>query len=190
MGMRASTGAISEVVRGEGAWQCRVLGNVEPRGICGSGLVDAIAVGLEAGMILPNGRIANGSMLPLASPVALTQRDVRELQLAKGAIAAGFRLLLGRWGAPAEDVSRLFLAGAFGNYISRSSARRIGLLNFPSDRIEAAGNTALRGAKLVLLNLADALAEAAALRKRIEHVSLSEDLLFQEIFVEELQFPA
>src|SRR5262249_39987050 len=99
MGMRAATGAISEVSWRDGQFHCRVLGGVEPRGICGSGLVDAVAAGLEAGSIQPNGRIANDSTLGLAAPVALVQKDIRELQLAKGAIAAGFRILLRRWGA-------------------------------------------------------------------------------------------
>ena len=86
----------------------------------------------------------------LAAPVVLTQSDIRELQLAKGAIAAGIRMLLDRFGASAGDLKKLYLAGAFGNYINRASAQRIGLISFPSEKVEAAGNTALLGAKLAL----------------------------------------
>ena len=89
MGMRAATGAISEVRVRDGQLECHVLGNVAPRGICGSGLVDAVAAGLELGWISSKGRLANGESLALAGPVSLNQWDVRELQLAKGAIAAG-----------------------------------------------------------------------------------------------------
>ena len=99
MGMRAATGAISEVRVRDGGLECHVLGNVAPRGICGSGLVDAVAAGLELGWISPKGRLANGDSLALAGPVSLNQWDVRELQLAKGAIAAGLRILLEQWGA-------------------------------------------------------------------------------------------
>ena len=95
MGMRAATGAVSRVSLTDGEMQATVIGDVEARGICGSGLVDAVAVGLESGAILPSGRIRNGTKLfPVKDPVVLVQSDIRELQLAKGAIASGFRLLL------------------------------------------------------------------------------------------------
>jgi uncharacterized 2Fe-2S/4Fe-4S cluster protein (DUF4445 family) len=190
MGMRAATGAISEVSWRDGQFHCRVLGQVEPRGICGSGLVDAVAAGLEAGSIQMNGRIANGSALELASPVALAQKDIRELQLAKGAIAAGFRILLRKWGARPEDISRLYLAGAFGNYVNRASAVRIGLLTLPIDRIEPAGNTALRGAKMALASLGESEGDYAELRQKVRHISVSEEVEFQDTFVEEMGFPA
>jgi uncharacterized 2Fe-2S/4Fe-4S cluster protein (DUF4445 family) len=186
MGMRAATGAISEVAWDHGHFECKVLGNGAPRGICGSGLVDAVAAALQAGLIQENGRFRSGAILPLTGPVTLTQRDVRELQLAKGAIAAGLRILLQQWGARVEEVERIYLAGAFGNYISRSSARRIGLLNFPPEKVEPAGNTALRGAKVALF--AGHEETYAPLRERIRHVSLSADEQFQEIFVEEMAF--
>ncbi len=190
MGMRAATGAISEVSWEGGKFHCRVLGNAPPRGICGSGLVDAVAAALGAGLIQRTGKLDQGPSLPLASSVALTQKDVRELQLAKGAIAAGFRILLQRWGVQAEDLSRVWLAGAFGNYISRPSARRIGLLNFEVDKIEPAGNTALRGAKLALFGGSDTNRAEAKIQALVRHVSLNEDERFQEVFVEEMQFPS
>jgi uncharacterized 2Fe-2S/4Fe-4S cluster protein (DUF4445 family) len=188
MGMRASTGAISEVTQGQSGVQCHVLGNVSPCGLCGSGLVDAVAVGLELGVIDPSGHLANGhSPWLLCPPVSLTQNDVRELQLAKAAIAAGVRILLERWGA--TGLSRLYLAGAFGNYINRASAQRIGLLSFPPERVEPAGNTALLGAKLALFSLDGEDGAYPQIRRRVEHVPLNADPSFQDVFVKELAFP-
>jgi uncharacterized 2Fe-2S/4Fe-4S cluster protein (DUF4445 family) len=190
MGMRAATGAISEVRLEDHTLSCRVLGNVEPQGLCGSGLVDAVAVGLELGRIQPSGRFADGvSNWELAAPVVLTQSDIRELQLAKGAIAAGIRMLLNRFGSSASELKKLYLAGAFGNYINRASAQRIGLINFPSDRVEAAGNTALLGAKLALFLPEGEDGSFANLRQRTEHVALNADQSFQDTFVEEMGFP-
>jgi uncharacterized 2Fe-2S/4Fe-4S cluster protein (DUF4445 family) len=189
MGMRAATGAISEVkVNGQGI-ECRVLGNVPPQGLCGSGLVDAVAAGLEMGRIQPSGRFVDGATAwELSPPVVLMQSDIRELQLAKGAIAAGIRTLLDQLGASAQDLKKLYLAGAFGNYINRASAERIGLISFPPEKVEAAGNTALLGAKLALFRLGDD-ASFAELRGRIRHVALNADPSFQEVFVEEMSFP-
>jgi uncharacterized 2Fe-2S/4Fe-4S cluster protein (DUF4445 family) len=190
MGMRAATGAISAVAAEEGALRCHVLGNVPPRGICGSGLVDAVAAGLDLGLIQPSGRLSSGNgTLMLSPPVTLSQNDIRELQLAKGAIAAGIRILLGRWNAEPGDLTRLYLAGAFGNYINRSSARRIGLLRFPIEKITPAGNTALLGAKLALFNQTEEQFAYAPLRAKIEHISLNTDPHFQDVFVEEMPFP-
>jgi len=189
MGMRAATGAISAVMLRDGALQATVLGGGEPRGICGSGLVDAVACGLELGRVLPSGRIAGGDELPVAGAVRLTQWDIRELQLAKGAIAAGIRLLIERRGARPEDLACVWLAGAFGNYISRASARRIGLLDFPADQVEPAGNTALRGAKLALCGPTPRALDFADLRARVRHISLKDDPRFQEAYVEAMGFP-
>lgn len=190
MGMRAATGAISEVRLEGGGINCRVLGNVPPQGLCGSGLVDAVAAGLDLGKIQPTGRFANGiGSWELAAPVALTQSDIRELQLAKGAIAAGIRMLLDRFGTSAGELKKLYLAGAFGNYINRASAQRIGLINFPSEKVEAAGNTALLGAKLALYLPEGEDGAFSSLRQRTEHVALNADQSFQDTFVEEMAFP-
>jgi len=189
MGMRAATGAISEVRIENGGLRCHVLGNGAPRGICGSGLVDAVACTLDLGWIKPNGRLANGNDLTLSAPVKISQTDIRELQLAKGAIAAGLELLLKQWGATKADLSALYLAGAFGNYINHASARRIGLLDFPPDKIQPAGNTALLGAKLALFGLHEHEADYADLLRKISHVSLHEDPHFHETYVAEMVFP-
>lgn len=189
MGMRAATGAISEVRVQDGGLQCHVLGNGAPRGICGSGLVDAVAAGLELGWISSKGRLANGDSLALAGSVSLNQWDVRELQLAKGAIAAGLRILLEQWGATKDDLAQVFLAGAFGNYINQSSARRIGLLDLAAETVRPAGNTALLGAKLALFSLSGHDGAYPEILAKVKHVSLNEDARFQETFVEEMVFP-
>jgi uncharacterized 2Fe-2S/4Fe-4S cluster protein (DUF4445 family) len=192
MGMRAATGAISEVRLDSGSYTCHVIGNTAPRGICGSGLVDAVAAGLELGSILPTGRFADGTKeWLLAHPVRLNQCDIRELQLAKGAIAAGLQLLVEQWGARPEDLACLYIAGAFGNYINLSSARRIGLIDWPADKVQVAGNTALLGAKIALFEPdAEGTGEYADLRRRIEHVPLASDSRFMDAYVEAMLFPA
>jgi uncharacterized 2Fe-2S/4Fe-4S cluster protein (DUF4445 family) len=187
-GMRAATGAISEVYAADGQLHCRVLGNTAARGICGSGLVDAAATGLDLDLIQSSGRLSNGDLV-LAPQVTLKQSDIRELQLAKGAIAAGLRILVKQWGASLNDVSIIYLAGAFGNYINRASARRIGLLNFPSELILPAGNTALLGAKLALFSPHEPAGAFTELHRKIQHVPLNEVPEFQDIFVDEMRFP-
>jgi uncharacterized 2Fe-2S/4Fe-4S cluster protein (DUF4445 family) len=187
MGMRASAGAISQVGAEDSRVQCHVLGNIEAKGICGSGLVDAVAAGLDLGIISPSGRFANGrTEWKLWPPVTLTQADIRELQLAKAAIASGLNVLRERWGG--ADPARLYLAGAFGNYVNRFSASRIGLINYPPDQVQPAGNTALLGAKLALFRPDSEDGSYRDLRRRVKHVSLSTDPHFQDIFVQELSF--
>lgn len=184
MGMRAVTGAVSHVSLADGRMHATVIGDAPPRGICGSGLVEAVAAGLHTGSILSSGRITNGSkVFPVADPVSLWQSDVRELQLAKGAIAAGFKLLLRRMGAGVEELKSIYLAGAFGNYIQIDGAIAIGLLTAPRRIIHAAGNTALRGAKMLLMQ-----SEAPRLPE-IQHISLAAEPGFQDEFAACMAFP-
>lgn len=191
MGMRAATGAVYQVKAEDGAMKCAVLGHARPRGICGSGLVDAAAAGLDLGWILPAGRLNCGSEnLMVMDPVALTQTDIRQLQLAKGAIAAGITILLDRLGASRDQVRTLYLAGAFGNYISKESARRIGLLDFPSHKVHPAGNTALLGAKMALFQPETEAMLFSSILGKTEHISLSADARFMDIYVDEMGFPA
>ena len=189
MGMRAATGAISEVSVQGGQLHCHVLGHATPRGLCGSGLVDAVASSLELGWIKPSGRLAQGNSLVLSPPVTLSQADIRELQLAKGAIAAGVRMLVKTWGATPVDVERVYLAGAFGNYINRASARRIGLIDFPLEKVEPSGNTALLGAKLALFRLDESDGSCGPVLEKTRHISLHEDPQFHDIYAEEMIFP-
>jgi uncharacterized 2Fe-2S/4Fe-4S cluster protein (DUF4445 family) len=178
-GMRASTGAISSVTVVDGKLHTSVIGAVAPRGICGSGLVDGVAAGLELGMIVPSGRLRGGmDFFAVAGDIGLYQRDIRQLQLAKGAIACGFELLLKRLGASLGEVKSVFLAGAFGNYVRAESAVRIGLLpGIAAGRLTPSGNTALRGAKLIL-------SEAPEREMpQLEHVALASEPDFENAFV-------
>jgi uncharacterized 2Fe-2S/4Fe-4S cluster protein (DUF4445 family) len=184
MGMRAATGAISHVFLRDGVLECQVIGSVPARGICGSGLVDAVAAGLDMGVVLPGGGFPQGRREFLINgPVALTQADIRELQLAKAAIASGMRLLLQHWGARHDDIEAVHLAGAFGNYVRFESAIRIGLLEIAPCKIAAAGNTALRGAKKLLLS------PALQPETPVEHVPLAFEPRFQDLFIQCLSFP-
>jgi uncharacterized 2Fe-2S/4Fe-4S cluster protein (DUF4445 family) len=115
------------------------------------------------------------------------QRVVRELQLAKGAIAAGLRMLAARFGASLDDIHQLHLAGAFGNYVNRTSAQRIGLLRVSINRVVPAGNTALLGAKRALF---EDPAGWDAVARRVEHMALNEDKDFHDTYAEEMRFPA
>ena len=179
-GMRAATGAISGVEVHDGAMRYSVIGGGAPRGICGSGLVDAVACSLDLGLVAPSGRLQRELML---DGVGLAQSDIRELQLAKGAIAAGLRLL------GVRRAERLYLAGAFGNYVSTCSARRIGLLPAVPEHVLPSGNTALQGAKLLLLNPSRRAAMLEAVRSLTEHVSLGSLPEFQDTFVDCMPFP-
>jgi len=188
-----------------------VIGDAPPLGICGSGLIDAVAELRRAGIVNEMGRMASADEAPadlpeavrarllgsgatarflLARPdehpegrtVALTSRDVRELQLAKGAIFAGISILLGRVGATASEVEELLLAGAFGNYVRQESAVAIGMIPaLEMNRIRSIGNAAGSGAKLALLSKA-MRAEAREITRKVEYVELSNDSAFYERF--------
>ena len=188
MGMRAATGAIFTVMTRNGEIIPKVLGSEKARGICGSGLVDAISVYLDDGSIKADGRFLNGESIMVMDPVVITQKDIRELQLAKGAIATGIRLLLKEFNAEEKDVSEVYLSGAFGNYISKRSARRIGLLNFPQKKITTAGNTALLGAKMALFNKSK-INNFYEIREKTTHLDLSMHPDFTDIFAELVNFP-
>ncbi|MGO9262205.1 MAG: ASKHA domain-containing protein [Bryobacteraceae bacterium] len=176
VGMRAGTGAIDSVHLGGGGLECHVIGGGAARGVCGSGLVDAAACGVELGLIGANGRLTNADRrLPLAGGVALAQSDIRELQLAKGAMAAGLRMLAG------GGVDKLYLAGAFGNYIRQASARAIGLL--PEDLpVEPVGNSSLRGARTLLLAPSMRQERLRKMTALSRHVELAADPDFQYLY--------
>ena len=181
-GMTARAGAIDAVRVHDGGYECHVLGGQAARGICGSVLVAAAACALELGQILPSGRLAGGAKtLRLTESVWLTQSDIRELQLAKGAMAAGLQILAG---APPRS---LWLAGAFGSYIKEAAARAIGLL--PQDvAIQPVGNSALRGARMLLLTPTHREALLARLCALTRHVELAADPAFQDTFVGSMAF--
>ena len=176
--MRAGPGAIDSVHVRDGKLDCHVIGGGAARGICGSGLVDAAAAGIELGQIGANGRLTTaGKRLPLAGGIALAQSDIRELQLAKGAMAAGLRILAG------GHVEKLHLAGAFGNYIRQESARAIGLL--PEDLpVVPSGNSSLRGARALLLTPSTRQARLHSIAAVSRHVELAANRDFEFLYGE------
>jgi uncharacterized 2Fe-2S/4Fe-4S cluster protein (DUF4445 family) len=215
-GMRATAGAIEKVLIQDGELHINVIGNVPPAGLCGTALIDAVAEMLRHGLMDATGRILPQDELPatlapalrarivpdgdncriVLAPasaaqreVCLRQRDIRELQLASGAIRAGIETLLQRAGLTAMDLDAVLLAGAFGNFIRRSNAQRIGLLpSVPHDRVRFIGNASSMGAKMALLSVKER-ARAEALRKHSLHVDLSADPAFQMAFGMAMMFP-
>jgi uncharacterized 2Fe-2S/4Fe-4S cluster protein (DUF4445 family) len=186
MGMLATTGAISSVAMGPEGISCSVIGNVPAAGICGSGLIDAVSLMLEQGLLGAFGEILSGAPeLPLTEEVVLTQKDIQEFQLAKAAIAAGLDILLRKLGIGEKDVSAIYIAGAFGTYITLENMILTGMMNFPLDRFHKLGNSALIGAKMFLYSEESLEEEILALCK---HLNLESEKDFQDIFVDRLSF--
>ncbi|MBQ9084152.1 MAG: DUF4445 domain-containing protein [Clostridia bacterium] len=152
MGMRGGSGAIDRVYIENGEIKAHVIGKSEPKGICGSGLVDLVAAMLDIGVIEEDGYLEEDEFTVLP-PVSVTPRDIRMLQLAKSAICAGILTLIDSESLKTEDISRLYIAGGFGKYLGKESAARIGLLPKElAERALAVGNAALLGAVMLLLN--------------------------------------
>ncbi|MFO8011747.1 MAG: ASKHA domain-containing protein [Phycisphaerae bacterium] len=214
-GMRAATGAIDRVDIQDETVTVRTIGDAAPTGLCGTGLIDAVAAMLASGVLEPSGRMRPADDLAGAAPglatrlrnadgetafclaeadegghdVLLTQRDVREVQLAKGAIAAGVASLLDEFGAALDDVEEVLLAGAFGNYIRPERARAIGLLpDVPLEKVRFVGNAAGAGARMLLVNK-NLRHVAADVAKGVEHVELSRRPDFQTRFADAMVFP-
>lgn len=217
-GMRAADGAIEKILITGDDLEFSVIGNGKPAGLCGTALIDLAAELLRTGILDSTGRLLDGDELPAGLPaplrgrirsrndnaefllvpaaasrtgadITLTQRDVRELQLASAAIRAGILILLRRAGLDIADLGEILLAGGFGNFIRRNHALRIGLLPaVPSERIRFVGNTSLMGAKAVLLSV-DERREAEKIAATAEHVDLSQDPEFQMEFGAAMLFP-
>jgi uncharacterized 2Fe-2S/4Fe-4S cluster protein (DUF4445 family) len=217
-GMRAAPGAIEVVKMTPDELQLGVIGDVEPEGLCGSGLVDAVAelVGLRlldsSGRFVPDEQAKQiapgigsrltqlgkervfvlhwrGEVGDVEDSIYLSQRDVRELQFAKAAIATGWRILLEQAGVEANDLQQVLLAGSFGSYLSPASAVRLGLVpKLPILRVVSAGNVAGEGAKMALLSMRER-AGAMALLEEVEYVELSDRSDFNDRFVDQLPFP-
>ncbi len=212
-GMRAATGAIDRVEFNTDL-HVSVIGDGPATGLCGTALIDVVAGMLTNDLLETTGRILepsessappplrdrlqgseNTARLQLADgngtsdPVCLWQRDIRELQLASGAIHAGVHALMQMAGITEDDIDAVLLAGAFGNYIRRENAIRIGMLPaIPLERVHFIGNAASLGAKLALTSR-HARARATALGDRAEHVDLSTDANFQMAFGMAMMFP-
>jgi uncharacterized 2Fe-2S/4Fe-4S cluster protein (DUF4445 family) len=203
-GMRAAEGAIEVVRLTAETVDLEVIGDVEPIGLCGSGLVDAVAELVRMGVLDRSGRfvdepplfadrlhrIGEERVFRFTEDVYLSQRDVRELQFAKAAIATAWRLLVEELGIDVSEIQQVLLAGSFGSYLSPASAVRIGLVpKLALPRIVAAGNVAGEGAKMALLSIQERHA-ATALIEEVVYVELSDRADFNDRFVEELAFPA
>lgn len=185
-GMLATTGAISSVLAGEEGIACRVIGNVPATGICGSGLIDAVAVFREKGLLGDFGEILTGDpAIDLSEMVSLSAKDIQEFQLAKAAIAAGLEILLRKLGIRHDDVASVFIAGAFGNYINLEKMLSTGMMDFPLDRFHKLGNSALIGAKMFLFSDKELTREILAITR---HINLESEADFQDIFVDKLSF--
>lgn len=208
-GSRAMEGAIQAVVINEADLDLDVIGNCPPYSICGSGLIDAVAVLLDLGVIDTTGRFVKpeklqGKLSPadlsriiqqdgqpafrLVDKIVLTQQDIRQLQLAKAAIRAGIKLLQKKIGLEDGDIKQVLLAGAFGNYIRRESALRVGLLpSIPLERIHFIGNAAASGAQMILLSR-KCRTQAKKLAHKIEYVEIAHEPDFQTVFTDSMSF--
>ena len=188
-GMGGRPGAIDHVYLEHGAIRCSVIGGGEAVGICGSGLIDAVAVALELGWLNERGEVGtDDGCIHLTSKVCLNQEDIRQVQLAKGAIACGIRLLAKQLGICLDQVERVYLAGAFGTFMDPVSACRIGLLPPElEDKITAIGNAAGSGAKQMACSQ-EAFLHSQTLCDRIGHVELSQLPEFAKTFAKEMRF--
>ncbi|MGC1288178.1 MAG: ASKHA domain-containing protein [Streptosporangiaceae bacterium] len=217
-GMRAADGAIEVVSMTPAGVELSVIGDAEPEGLCGSGLVDAVASLVGVGLLDRSGRFAGeeqaagiapgladrlttlgaervfvlhwlGEPGDVARSIYLSQRDVRELQFAKAAIATGWNILLDEAGLAPGDIQQVLLAGSFGSYLSPANAIRLGLVpRMPAARVVSAGNVAGEGAKMALLSVRER-AGALALQEEVRYVELSDRSDFNDAFVDQLQFP-
>jgi uncharacterized 2Fe-2S/4Fe-4S cluster protein (DUF4445 family) len=187
MGMRGAIGAVDRVKVENGALVAHVIGDTTPVGICGSGLVDAVACLLETEAVDETGYMEDDEAEILA-PVVLTQQDVRMVQLAKSAICAGLCTLAKTANVDMDDVEGLVLAGGFGSYLDVKNAGRIGLIpNELSDKTAVIGNAALDGATMILLNK-DAKARATQIAKSALVRELSSDPVFSEFYMMGMMF--
>ena len=218
-GMRATTGAIEKVVFDDDI-RYSVIGNVPAVGLCGSALIDLAAEMLKSGMITSTGQLLGPDQLPAQLPkaisqriyknadgqieflisqanqgrkdlrVVLTQRDIRELQLAVGAIRAGVKIMLKKAGVEAKEINRVLIAGGFGSFIRRTNAQTIGLLptEIEHRKINYVGNASLAGAKWALLS-SNARRSAEELARKTKHLELSLDTDFQMEFADAMIFP-
>ena len=219
-GMRGAEGAIDHVKLLNGKFEYTVIGGGKPIGICGSGLIDLLSELVRVGLVESGGRMIDDDEVeadPACKPYAgfmetkngfrafrmasaeesgtgealyFTQKDVREVQLAKGAMAAGIQMMCRHLGVTVEEITSVMIAGAFGSYMSPVSACGIGLIPPQlGDRVMAIGNAAGEGSKLCALSI-DEYRRAATLAKGMDYLELAADPAFQDVFVDELEFPA
>lgn len=218
-GMRGAEGAIDHVSLADGKLTYSVIGGGKPIGICGSGLIDLLSELVRVGIVESMGRICeedeldHPDALPLKDRIVMqdnlrgflladaeasgtgealvfNQKDVREVQLAKGAMAAGIQMMCRRLGITTADIEDVMIAGAFGSYMSPASACGIGLIPPELEEdVVAIGNAAGQGAKLCALSIDEYRRAAAMTEAGIEYLELAADPAFQDVFVDQLEFP-
>ena len=216
-GMRGADGAVSHLRESDDGFSLEIVGDAKPVGICGSGLIDTLAFLIRHGfinnygafrdpedledplaqklnnrMITVHGQpaflLVSGAESATGDDIYLTQKDVREVQLAKGAIAAGIQILTEKLGKKTGDIRQVLLAGAFGNYMDSGSACEIGMIPYElHDRIKAVGNAAGEGAKLATVNRGE-FEYACRLSEETEFIELASESSFQDVFVDKLEF--
>ena len=213
-GMRGADGAIDHIKLTSGTVDYSVIGGTAPQGICGSGLIDLLSELIRVGIVESGGRIAEADELDGTeaecykdriisvdgqraflifkdgkNEVYFTQRDVREVQLAKGAMAAGIEMMSDYLGVKSEDIESVLIAGAFGSYMSPKSACGIALIPpVLESKVTAVGNAAGQGAKLALLSKEE-YERSADIARTMNYLELAADPKFQDIFVDMLEFP-
>ncbi|WP_339741146.1 ASKHA domain-containing protein, partial [uncultured Sunxiuqinia sp.] len=186
MGMRAVTGAISSLNLIDRKIDCSVIGNTVPKGICGSALIDAIAIFRKLDLIGMFGEINSGEThIQIEGKVYLTQKDIHEFQLAKAAIAAGLKILTAKLSIEIGDIEKIYIAGGFGNYLTIEHVVATGMLESKEEVIQKMGNTALLGAKMLLFSKPEILDEILV---KIKHINLEGESDFQDIYVEKMIF--
>ncbi len=199
-GMRASNGAIEHVRIIDGNLTYKTIGNKPPKGLCGSGMLDALAQLYAAEIINPGGKLldhprtrnnngirefvlADKGESALDNAVTITQKDIRALQLAKGAIQAGIEVLMNDQGITASQIDEVVIAGAFGSYIDVSSALTINMLpHLPLDRFTQVGNAAGMGAKMALIS-SKKREDAQSIAKKVKYIELGGTQGFMDTFV-------
>lgn len=187
-GMRGAPGAVDHVSVQNGSIYFHTIGDIPPKGICGSGLLDLTATLLDTGILTDSGILVENPYHLNNSTVNLTQKDISELQLAKSAIRSGIELLAEKMNVNISDIRKVYLAGAFGSYMNPASACRIGMI--PSvllNRIEAVGNIAGEGAKLCALNRRE-FVHSQILAAKTEFLELASCPEFQDCYIDHLMF--
>lgn len=209
-GMAALPGAVEKFEIRVDGFNYQAINAEKPRGICGSGLLDLVAGFLEIGLISPNGKFNDREELPefwqqrfnedekevvvfseeeAVNKISLTQKDIRQLQLAKGAIKAGIEVLAARLELNLSEIAKVYLVGGFANYLDPENTILIGMLpEIFKGKIIQFGNGSGAGASLYLLDR-DLEEIVESLKKKIQYIELSKDADFQEKFIEELNFP-
>ena len=202
MGMSALEGAVNKVWAEDGTLRYTTIGNAKPAGICGSGIIDAVAAMVNCGLIDETGLIneeneeyasciGDGAEAEIKigdSGVVLTQEDIRKIQLAKSAICAGIYTLIHECGITAGEIDTFYIAGGFGSFINKQSAADMGLIpREVAGRVKVIGNGAGMGASAVLLSK-EALGQSEQIAAQASDVELSSNAYFMEQYIDCMMF--